>query len=109
MRRRLEGALYAVTDWRVIACKSVGYAFSAMVPVPHQELYSFTPEQARSRSVRRHRGGRVDLVLARERHRASRGHIDVEIGVLGAQDWQGAAEAMDAAFGGGGSVRGRFR
>ena len=33
----------------------------------------------------------------------------MEIGVLGAQDWQGAAEAMDAAFGGGGSVRGRFR
>jgi hypothetical protein len=94
-RRRLARACYAVTDRRVIVRGAPGYARNGMVPDPAREFYVFTPEQARACEVKRRHGRRVDLVFAVERSRRAL----VEIGIFGAEDWQGAERALRTAFG----------
>jgi hypothetical protein len=94
-RRRLARACYAITDRRVIVRGAPGYARNGMVPDPDREFYAFTPEQARRCEVKRRQGRRVDLVFASERARRA----VVEIGILGAEDWQGAERALRIAFG----------
>jgi len=94
-RRWLARACYAVTDRRVIVRAAPGYAGNGMLPEPESELYAFTPQQARARQRRHRHGRRVDLVFVTEKHRRS----NVEIGILGAEDWQGANRAMSMAFG----------
>lgn len=94
-RRRLARAMYAVTDRRVIVRGAPGYARNGMVPEPSQELYLFAPDQARGCELKRRQGRRVDLVFASEHARRA----VVEIGILGAEDRQGAERALRTAFG----------
>lgn len=94
-RRRLSRASYVVTDQRVYVRAAPGYARNGMIPEPSKELYVITPEQAKAYEVKRRQGQRVDLVFATEYARRA----DVEIGILGAEDWQGAERALRTAFG----------
>jgi hypothetical protein len=94
-RRRLARSVYAVTDRRVIVRAALGYARNGMLPDPDRELYVFNPQQARECEAKRRNGRRVDLVLASERARRA----VVEVGILGAEDWEGAERAMRTAFG----------
>jgi hypothetical protein len=89
-RRRLSRALYVVTDRRVVVRSSPGSEWGAMHCPPPRERYEFTPQVVRGRQVKRRHGDRVDLVLGTERV----GRAVIEIGILGADDWQAAEEAM---------------
>lgn len=93
-RRRLARACYAVTNRRVIVLAVPGYDPSSTVPEPSREAYQFTPAQARAYQLKPRHGRRVDLVLATERVRRS----VVEVGILGAEDWEGAEGAIQTAF-----------
>lgn len=93
-RRRLARARYVVTNRRVIVQNALGYARSGMLPEPTHQRYLFTPEQAKACAVKQRQGRRVDLVFTSERARRS----TIEIGILGAEDWKGAEQALQRAF-----------
>jgi hypothetical protein len=66
-----------------------------MVPDTGRQSYVFTPSQARACEVKRRSSRRQDLVFATERARGA----TVEIGILGAEDWRGAEQALRTALG----------
>lgn len=94
-RRQLARACYVVTDRRILMRDAPGYSRSGMIPDSGSKIYMFTPKDARARKIRRRHGRRVDLVFVTEQQNRS----VVEIGILGAVDWEGAERTLRTAFG----------